>query len=293
MRRLGRLFLLLAAAAGFVAPLCAAPLRVVGSDLLGADFAAAFARRAQADEREVTLELTGTRPGLARLQAGAADLGLFVLPPDEVPPGDPLLARVIAVQAVVVIVPESVPLTQLTLPQLRGLFAAGAAQNISTWGDLGLTGEWRSRAIVLLAPDPGAALTLPLARRLVFPGVELKPTVALVSALDALPARVLAAGGGIALSPAVPAPGSGLRALALAPSLTEPAYLPTPEHLHGGYALRLPLHVVFRRDAVPRLLPALRWLLGADLREALARAHFHVLPVPAGQQLLLDLEAVR
>lgn len=271
----------------------AAPIRVVGSDLLGAEFAATLQRLAALEEYELSFELTGSRPGLARLKAGAADLGIFALPPGEVPPGDPLVSRVFAAQAIAVVVSDSLPLTQLTHAQVRGLFAAGATETYSTWGDLGLTGEWRGRAIVPLAPAPAAALTLPLAQRLLFPAAELKSTLVLVPTLDAVPARVLAAGGGVALTPTVPATGSGLRALALAPSLTEAAYLPTPESLHDGYTLRLPLYVVLRREALPRLLPLLRQLLGEEMRAALARADFHTLPAGAGRQWLLELENLR
>ena len=41
------------------------------------------------------------------------------------------------------------PLTQLTLPQLDGIFGAqhASVRDIRTWGDLGLTGEWKDRPI--------------------------------------------------------------------------------------------------------------------------------------------------
>lgn len=283
---------LLAVAAGLPAS-AGSDLRLVGSDLLGPEFAAVLARYAAEHELTLQLDLAGTRPGIARLQAGQADLGFFALPPGEVPPGDPLLSRVIATQALVVIVPDAVPLTQITQAQLRGIFALGAGENVTNWGDLGLTGEWRGRAIVPFVPAPAAGLTLPLARRLLFSGAELKPTVVQPPTLAALGTQLLETRSGVALTPAVPVAGGGFRALAVAASLSEPALQPTPENLHGGYALRLPLYVTFRREATPRLLPLLRHLLGEEGAEALARAHFHLLPVAARNQLLFELEALR
>lgn len=280
----------LASAAGLGA---AETVRIVGSDLLGPEFAARLTRGAEEQEITLRFELVGTRPGLTRLQAGQADLGLFALPPGEVPPGDPLISRVIAVQPIAVVVPEAMPLTQITHAQLRGLFALGAAESISTWGDLGLTGEWRGRAVTGMVPAPEVTLTLPLAQRLLFPGMAPKPTVVQVPALDALPARLLAVGGGVALTPVVPAPGSGLRALAVAASLTEPALQPTPDNLQSGYTLRLPLYVTFRRDAAPHLLSVLRLLLGEEGSESLARAHFQPLPAAMRNRLLLELEELR
>lgn len=271
----------------------AAPLHLVGSDLLGPAVTAELERFGRENELELTLDFSGTRPGLARLQAGGADLGLFAFPPDEVPPGEPLVSRPVAFQPIVVVVPEAMPLTQITLGQLRGAFASGSQETLANWGDLGLTGEWRNRPVVPLAPAPSVALTLELTRRLVFPGAEFRPTLEQVPDLAALPLRLQAVGGGIALTPVVPAPGSGLRSLALARSLTDPAYQPSPDRLRESYALRLPLYVVFRRDALPRLLPVLSHLLGPEMRTALARAHFHVLPEAAGRELLLELETLR
>lgn len=271
----------------------AAPLRVAGSDLLGPEVAAELLRFGREHELELTVQLDGTRPGLTRLQSGGADLGLFALPPDEVPPGDPLISRVIAFQAVAIVVPDALPLTQITLGQLRSIFAAGAQENVSNWGDLGLTGDWRARQVVPLGPSPRVALSIELTRRIAFSGAELKPTVVLVPDLAALPARLLDVGGGIALTPVIPKPDSGLRTLALARSLTDPAYQPNPERLRDGYALRLPLYVVLRRDAAARLQPLLRHLFGPAMREALIGANFHPLPEGAGRELLFELETLR
>lgn len=271
----------------------AAPLRLVGSDLLGPAAAAELERFGRESDIELAVDFSGTRPGLARLQAGGADLGLFAFPPGEVPPGEPLVSRAIAFQPIVVVVPDSMPLTQITLGQLRGAFASGSQETLATWGDLGLTGEWRNRPVVPLAPAPSVALSLELTRRLVFPGAEFRPTLVQVPDLAALPLRLQTVGGGIALTPVIPAPGSGLRALALARSLTDPAYQPTADRLRDGYALRLPLYIVFRRDTLPRIFPVLNHLLGPEMREVLARAHFLVLPEAAGRELLFELETLR
>lgn len=268
----------------------AAEVRVVGSDLLGPALPRAMEKFGREDEVRVVVAFAGTRPGVEQLRSGEADLGLFVLPPGETLPTDAGCSRVIAYQPIVLVVPEKIPLTQLTVAQVRGLFAANAAENFTVWGELGLTGEWRTRPIALHAVEERSALTLPLFRRLTLNGAELKP-LARVAPLERVLASVRASDNAIALVSTFPATGSGLRALALAPSLREPAVLPTRENLHGGsYPLRLPLYLAFRRDAAPRLLPLLRFLLSEECAEVLAQADFQPLPLGARDQLVFELE---
>ncbi len=59
--------------------------------------------------------------------------------------------------ALVVLVHRDNPLAKITLAQLDAAFGSerlrGAPANLRTWGQLGLTGEWRDRPIHLFAPD--------------------------------------------------------------------------------------------------------------------------------------------
>ena len=267
---------------------------VVGSDLLGARFEAEVRAMALEAGGAVRFDLVGTRPGLGRLRAGEAAVGVFVLPPGEEPPADGLFSRVIAYQAAAVVVPAPAPLRQLTLDQVRGVFASGAEVNCTVWGDLGVAGEWRTRPIAVHAEAAEGGLALPLLQRLVFAGAPLKPTVLLAEDADQLAGRVRAGDNTVGLTCAVPAEGSGLRALALAASVTAPAYAPTAANLHdGSYPLRLPLYLCVRRTEAARLLPLLRILLSEPAAEALAAAHFQPLPVAARNQAIFELEAVR
>lgn len=267
-----------------------AEIRLAGSDLLGGALVSAVEKFGRDNDVHIAASLDGTRPGLDRLRAGDADVVVFTLPPDERPPGDPFVVRVLGYQPAVIVVPEAVPLTQLTLAQAQGIFAATGAQSVTLWGELGLTGDWRTRTITVQAVAPGAALTVPLFRRLALNGAEIR-TLASFASLDRVLERVRSGGNAIGLVSVVPAAGSGLRAVALAPSVRDPAHLPTPEALHdGSYPVRLPLYVAFRREAAPRLLTFLRFLLSDECGEALAQAHFVSLPVSARNQLVFELE---
>jgi phosphate transport system substrate-binding protein len=263
----------------------AAEIRIAGSDLLGPRFGATMEKFGRENETVVVVSLAGSRPSLDRLRSGDADVALLALPPGEAAPGEPLLAKAIAYQPVVLVVPTKLPLTQLTLMQVRGIFAAASAENFTLWGELGLTGEWRTRPIEIHAVESTTALTL-------LSGAELKP-LAKTAPLARVLERVRASDNGIGLVPALPAAGDGLRALALASSLRESAHLPNRESLHdGSYPLRLPLYVCFRREAAPRLLLFLRFLLSDECAEALAEANFQALPLEVRNQLVFELEGL-
>lgn len=293
MSRSGRLFVL-CAVGWAVAVAASAQVRIVGSDLLGRDFTRALETFAHEHELVLTLDLRGTRPGVEQLASARADLGLFLLPPGEVPPGDAFFSRPIAFQPLAVLVPRASPLTQLTLAQVRGVFAAGGVDSKSTWGDLGLVGDWRVRPLAVHTLAPQAALTVPLARRLFFNGGDLKPTVLVADDLAQLEARLLAAPNTIGLGPTAPSEDAPLRAVALAASASEAAFAPTPSNLAAGnYPWRLTLYLTLRRSSAERLLPLLRHILGDAGAETLARAQLQPLPIGERNQLIFELEELR
>jgi phosphate transport system substrate-binding protein len=268
-----------------------AEIRVVGSDLLGPEFKRAVGSFSRENDTAVSLDLRGTRPGLDALRAGRADVGLFLFPPGELPPVDPFRARPIGYQTVLVFVPVSLPVTQITIDQLRGIFAKAAANPLERWGDLGLTGDARLRTIAPRALAPGSALTIPLFRRVVLQDGEIKPAVEFEDTVDKLLARVRGADNTIGLTPALPGAPAGLRVLAVAASSSEPAYAPTPETLHDGtYPIRQPLYLVFPRAEAPRLLLFLKFLVSEECATALAKANLMPLPKAARGQAAFEFE---
>lgn len=271
-----------------------AQVRIVGSDLLGASFARSLESFAREHDFALALDLRGTRAGIEELASARADVGLFLLPPGELPPGEAFVSRPVGFQPIAVLVPRASPLTQLTLAQVRGVFAVGGVDSKSTWGDLGLVGDWRARPLAVHALAPQAALTVPLARRLLFNGGEFKPTVLFAEDLAQLESRLLAAPNTIGLGPSAPAEDAPLRAVALAASASEAAFGPTAENLAAGnYPWRLTLYVTLRRSSAERLLPLLRHILSDAGAEALLGVQLQPLPIGARNQLIFELEELR
>lgn len=275
-------------------PLSGAEIRVVGSDLLGPGFQQAVQEFARANDTTVTLDLRGTRPGMDAMRAGRADVGLFMFPPGESPPGDPFEQRPLAYQAVFVLVPATLPVTQITVDQLRGVFAAAVAIPIERWGDLGLTGDSRLRAIAPRTLAAGSGLTTPLFRRLVLQDAGLRASVEQEKSAEDLFASLRRGDNTIGLSPALPEPPAGLRVLALATSSSDPAFAPTPEALHdGNYSLRLPLYLVFPRVEAPRLQLFLKFLVSDECARQLVAASFIPLPKAVREKAGFDFEVLR
>ncbi len=274
--------------------MAAAELRVVGSDLLGAEFARAVGEFARQEDTVVKLDLRGTRPGAEDLEAGRADVGIFLLPADEAPPSGNVVSRVMGYQVAVVAVPVASLLTQITVAQLRGVFGEAAKESYTRWGELNQSGEWTARPIALHALAPQAGLAWSLFRRQILGAAAPRAGLQFAATDGALTQRLRAADNSIGVGGAGMAGHPGLRVLAVAAGPTEPAYAPTAENVHrGSYPLRLVLHVVFPRAAAPGLLRFLKFLLADETAAALAPAHVVPLPRGARSQLVFELAEMR
>lgn len=270
-----------------------AEVRVVGSDLLGKDFSSTLAAYSKRNDLGIKATLEGSRAGLERLQAGAADVAIVVFSPGEKPPGEPLVALPVAYHTAAVVVPASLPLTQITFAQLNTIYGDDAQSGLKRWMDLGVTGEWAPRNILPNIPGPGGGITYDLFRYTVLRAPALKPTVGVQANLAASIARIRGEEGGVAILPGVPANQQRLKALLVARGPQDVAFGPTPENIHSGdYPIRLPVYLVFRKDAAKRLQTTLRYLLSEDAIPLWENAQLVPLPVQARNQQIFDLEVL-
>ena len=297
MRHLPRLF---AALLGLLLPIAvaraAAPtFTVAGSDLLGPEFSAgvsAFAKRA---DLAVALRLTGSRAGLEALQSGRADLALLMFAADERPPAAPYVARPVAFCTAVVVVSAGLPLEQVTFEQLRAIYAAAEPAPPKFWFNLSLSSgeEWGRRPVVPVICGPGGGLSFDLFRYQVLAAPAIRATVTVADDPATVLRQLTTLEGGIAVLPLPPTGRRDLKALAVARGTREVAFPPIPENIYSGdYPLRLPVQVVFRADAVKRLLPLLRFLYGADAVPLWQGANLMPLPATAREGQVIEFEAM-
>ena len=269
----------------------AADLRVVGTDLLGVEFSKALYAFAVGADLRLALALDGSRPGLDELKAGRADLGLFVFAPGEEAGAEGFERRTVAYHRVVVLAPSALPLDQLTLDQIDGIFGAGAPLRLSVWGDLGLGGAWAVSHIQPHVPAVGTGLAPEFFRHAVLHDRALKTGVVRYDRPADLASVLDGDSRAIAIAPVSPGSNVGAKLLAVAVRAGGPAFLPTLENLHSGdYPLRLPVAVFFRRGLSPSLLPLLRFLFSDEVAPHFERAELAPLPPAARRQQLLALE---
>jgi phosphate transport system substrate-binding protein len=136
-------------------------LNSIGSDTLN-NLMTLWAEAFQKEYPNVKIQIEGKGSSTAppALISGTAQLGPMsrLMKAEEIDGFEkqygykPLAIRV-AVDGLAVFVNKDNPLTQLTLPQVDAIFSkthkGGLAGDITTWGQLGLTGEWASKPISL------------------------------------------------------------------------------------------------------------------------------------------------
>lgn len=277
----------------FVFNVLHAEVRVVGSDLFGPKFSAALTAHAKRNELDLTLALAGSRVGLEQLKNGQADLGVVVFAPGEQPPGPPFVSLPVAYHTTVVVVPASVPVTQITFGQLNAIYGDDAQSGVRRWNDLGVTGEWAHRNILPNIPGPGGGITFDLFRYTVLTAPKLKPTVSVQAGLAETLTRIRGEEGGMAILPLLPPEQPRLKTLLVARDAKEVAFGPTPENIHSGdYPIRLPVYVVFRKEDAKRMQPTLRYLLSEDAVPVWDSVHLVPLPIQARNQQIFDLEVL-
>jgi phosphate transport system substrate-binding protein len=269
-----------------------ADVRVVGSDLLGPKFSEALNAYSKRNDAGVKLALEGSRAGLEQLQAGQADLGVLVFSPGEKPP-EAFVSVTVAYHTAVVVVPSSLPVTQITFAQLNSIYGDDSQSGLKRWNDLGVTGLWANRNILPNIPGAGGGITFDLFRYTVLKAPALKPTVGVQAGLAETLTRIRGDEGGMAIMPLLPANQPRLKTLLVARGTQDVAFGPTPENIHSGdYPIRLPVYLVFRKDAAKRLQPTLRYLLSEEALAMWESIHLVPLPIQARNQQIFDLEVL-
>jgi hypothetical protein len=270
-----------------------AEVRVVGSDLLGKEFAEGFQAYSKRNDWGVVLKLEGSRTALEQMQSGFGDLGLVMLSPGEKPPAAPFVAMPVAYQTAVVVVPATLPLTQITFAQLNIIYGDEAQSGLRRWGDLGVTGLWAQRNILPNILGPSGGLSHDLFRYTALSSPALRPTVGVQTSLADSIERIRGDEGGMAILPLLPEKQTRLKTLLVARGTQDVAFGPTPDNIHSGdYPIRLPVYLVFRKDAVKRLQPVLRYLLGEEAVALWENAQLVPLPIQVRNQQIFDLEVL-
>jgi len=248
-----------------------AQVRIVGSDLLGAEFSASVLRAGERLGQPVTLALDGSRTGWGRLRDGQADMALLTLPNDEAERLGAFVLEPLAYHAVWVVVAPECPARAITLAQLAQAFGRGTGADLR-WSDLGVAGDWAQRAVRALAPGADGGVGMELFRHAVLKGGRWSEDIVHFRDGDELAARFQRDRHAIALVTRPP-DAARFRVLAVAKQSDESAVPPSRETLSNAkYPLRLPLWLAMRPEQRDALWAWIAWWRSAEAEAALARA---------------------
>jgi phosphate transport system substrate-binding protein len=105
--------------------------------------------------------------------------------------------------------------------------------------------------------------------------------------------RILGEEGGVAVLPLLPTNQLNLKTLLVAKGGTDVAFGPTADNLYSGdYPIRLPVYLVFRKDAAKRLQTTVHFLLSEDAVPLWESAQLVPLPLRIRNQRIFDLEVL-
>jgi len=255
--------------------------------------------------------------GLAAVMSGAADCALFVREPFPAELSAfrskfgyaPTLVNVAggshstksATHAIAIYVNAANPIGALTLEQLDAIFSKtrrSGAKELTTWGQLGLGGEWAQRPIHVYgmlrrretANPPGIVNFLE--QRMLGGGefrddIREQPGTAAEPALDAVVHRVADDPAGIGYSGFAQAR-PGVKTVAIARTATSPFYTGQPEEVATRqYPLSREIYLAVDRAPGEPLAPLLReflvYTLSREGQQVVASDRMKFIPLDAGQ----------
>ena len=170
--------------------------RIVGSDLLGSSLVVGLENYGKRTDQQIITAFAGSYPGWQQLQAGRAAIGILTFPPGQNLPTEPFVCLPFAYHIAVVLVPDVLPLRQLSYAQLAGIFGTTGGTNVARWGDLDLAGDWTARPISPHALTAGANLAAAIFRHAVLHDGHFKPIVTRHETIDGLLGGLAQAKGG-------------------------------------------------------------------------------------------------
>ncbi len=265
-------------------------IRVTISDLFPASLAEELSAEFVALEVEARVNRGGSMLTMDALRAGQIDAAIIALPDENVPEG-PFVAQACAYQVITILVHESNPVQQVSLDQLRMIYAEGGA--IDEWGRLGGTGTWSARRITPNAVRMPENVGLEVFRFHVLQEAPMRAATRYRSSIRAALAEVSDDNTAIAILPA-PRPDARARTLSVSFDAESPAYSPTPDNvMFGDYPLRLPFFLIHREDLDTAQARAVKRAVFSDRFErGLRDADFMPLPERERRDRLMEAETM-
>lgn len=278
----------------FAGTLFAEELKYAGSDFLSGKTEAALKQGLAQIAPKTTLsgELIGSKIALEKLRKNEIDFALLMIQdPDAIPElkEKKWRANTVAYQVSYLVVPLSNPAEEISIFQLRGIFADFAETPLKTWNQVSaaVTGTPKIQCIVS-APEESAAVVA--FQSLVFPRAGYNPEVRKTADNEDAIRALLNTTNGIALVSAPPKGQPSLKMLAVSPAnkkdQTATAYQPLRENIYNrDYPLAVQFFLVYPQENRSKILPVLKTVLSDAFAKSLEEAT--LTPIPKNIRELL------
>jgi len=270
-------------------------IRVGGSDLLETVIGEPLTRYAKQARLNIIVDMIGSPPAMDGLKSGDIQLAIVAVPVGQKPAPDGFKAIPFCFAVDYVIVNQANPLTALNLRQLSGIFGNGS-ENINSWSQLKLSGDWASRPITGYATSDEDGIVVEMLKYLALNRQPLRSNIHILTTPDDVIKSVASSENGQnAIGVCGYDPGPPNKVLLISPDKTatvsKDAVRPTPENIfNGDYPLRLPFYLIYNPADQARVLPLVRLLLGDTYAARLSDAHFIPLPDTERNNSLLELD---
>jgi phosphate transport system substrate-binding protein len=201
----------------------------------------------------------------------------------------------VAIDALAVYVHKDNPLTGLTLQQVDGIFSStrkSGGKNATTWGQVGLTGDWANKPISLYGRN-SASGTYGFFKEVALAKGDYRPTVKEQPGSSSVVQGVSSDLGGIGYS-GIGYKTSGVKAIGLgkdAGKLSEPTY---ENALNGSYPLARFLYIYVNK-APDKPMDNLtkefvRFILSKEGQQIVVKDGYYPLPANLAQQMTAQLQ---
>jgi hypothetical protein len=220
----------------------------------------------------------GSQKALHLLDAGKTDLAIVTgKSRKDIPEVPGMLELPIAYRISRVFIARDNPLDKISIDQLRAIFGSRAERRLARWGGLGLTGDWRQRAIEPMVAERYTSFSREIFEHHVLPANRLQSAVKVFSHEEALANAFQKNPDAIAIFASLHADTFG-KSVPVASKEGGP-FGATPENLYfGDYPLQMPFVILFPKSRIQALAPVLRALYSGEVAQAIFQAGFA--PVP-------------
>ncbi len=271
-----------------------ADIVISGSDLFDELMSPALRVYADTTSLPVKVNLIGSQPGMVSLREGEADLALVALP-DGIPEDrEGFTYHPLAFKVAMVAVHKDNPMTEISLPQLAGIFSAQAPDYFSEWEELGQSGRMSGRTIQPIVLSQPESVLLELFKYRALRSSAIKQDIPRMERRTLLHEQLMGDVRCIALTD-TPPPANVGRVLSL--STGQPgsfAYDPKPENVYyGDYPVSLSFYLVYRKDRQSLLEDLLMLFYSEDFSQMIDDNGFMVLPSKFRKRILSDILSER